>query len=82
MVDLLGAASTARPTDDGRLGFVEPAQIARKILAEREAIAQEWADALTVGTPALLQALLAADLEDSLAATDETDGTPDRASDV
>ena len=50
----------------GTLGFVDPADIARQILTQRELIATEWAQALHTRAPVALQALLAADLEQQL----------------
>lgn len=69
LVELLSLQPTARPTADDRLEFVDPVQIAYRILDERETISREWADALTEATPRLLQSLLAADMEETLAAS-------------
>jgi len=67
MLELLSLQSTARPTADDRLELVDPVQIAYRILDERETIARDWADALAEATPRLLQSLLAADMEETLA---------------
>ena len=49
--------------------------VAYRILDQREAIARDWGDALAEATPGLLQSLLAADLEETLAEADS--GTRD-----
>ena len=54
-----------------------PPTVAYRILDARETIARDWAIALAEATPGLLQSLLAADLEETLAAPD----SPDRGGD-
>jgi len=66
LVELLSLQPTAKPTADDRLEFVDPVQIAYRILDERETIARDWADTLAEATPRLLQSLLAADMEETL----------------
>ena len=76
----LTAASPRRPPrgrahrPDGRTVSCATT-VAYRILDQREAIARDWGDALAEATPGLLQSLLAADLEETLAEADS--GTRD-----
>ena len=69
LLELLTASPAPRQLEEGGLGLTDPERVAEAVLAQRQTIASEWADALE-DVPATLQALLAERLQADLDSDD------------
>ncbi|EOD06933.1 hypothetical protein EMIHUDRAFT_438618 [Emiliania huxleyi CCMP1516] len=71
VLELLSSSPQPRQLSSGGLGMTEPALVASRVLAHREAIARDWAAAVAGSVPTALQELLREDLEEQLNAESE-----------